>query len=174
MLGVGAKSVRTWLSVRLEKAKKRGREMHSCTHRSRFRLVSRGFGGSFAKKYTGHCIIACVLTWQRRKDSNPRDFVAPRAIEMLVRLRIPPRPDEKQKQPARMGELFLFGSGGRIRPPLRRRPGRGENVPPARFPTPLPFESSPGKQKTTAHPMGEPLFFCVSPRKSAPNHRKNA
>ncbi len=34
--------------------------MHGCTHLSRFALVSRVFPGRNAKKYTGHCIIACV------------------------------------------------------------------------------------------------------------------
>ena len=36
--------------------------MHGCTHLSRFALVSRVFPGRNAKKYTGYCIIACVLT----------------------------------------------------------------------------------------------------------------
>ena len=34
--------------------------MQDCTHLSRFALVSRGFQGRYAKKYTGYCIIACV------------------------------------------------------------------------------------------------------------------
>ena len=34
--------------------------MQDCIHLSRFALVSRGFAGRYAKKYTGHCIIACV------------------------------------------------------------------------------------------------------------------
>lgn len=37
--------------------------MQDCTHLSRFALVSRAFPGRNAKKYTGYCIIACVLTW---------------------------------------------------------------------------------------------------------------
>jgi len=34
--------------------------MQDCSHLSRFALVSRGFAGRYAKKYTGHCTIACV------------------------------------------------------------------------------------------------------------------
>ena len=34
--------------------------MQDCAHLSRFALVSRGFAGRYAKKYTGHCTIACV------------------------------------------------------------------------------------------------------------------
>ena len=45
------------------KAKMRDWQMHGCTHLSRFALVSRVFPGRYAKKYTGYCIIACVLTW---------------------------------------------------------------------------------------------------------------
>ena len=37
--------------------------MQDCTHPSRFALVSRGFPGRYAKKYTGYCIIACVPMW---------------------------------------------------------------------------------------------------------------
>ena len=43
-----------------KKAKKRDRQMHSCTHLSRFALVSRVFSDRYAKKYTGYCITACV------------------------------------------------------------------------------------------------------------------
>ena len=39
--------------------------MHGCTHLSRFALVTMGFPGRNAKKYTGYCIIACVLTCVR-------------------------------------------------------------------------------------------------------------
>ncbi len=46
--------------------------MQDCTHLSRFALVSRGFAGRYAKKYTGHCIIACVPIWLRGKDLNQR------------------------------------------------------------------------------------------------------
>jgi len=46
-----------------DKAKKRGRKMHGCTHLSRFALVSRVFPDRYAKKYTGYCIIACVPRW---------------------------------------------------------------------------------------------------------------
>ena len=46
--------------------------MQGCTHLSRFALVSRVFPGRNAKKYTGYCIIACVLMWLRGKDSNQR------------------------------------------------------------------------------------------------------
>ena len=49
--------------------------MQDCTHLSRFALVSRGFAGRYAKKYTGHCIIACVPIWQGKKASNPRPTV---------------------------------------------------------------------------------------------------
>ena len=41
--------------------KKRDRQMHGCTHLSRFSLVTGVLPGRNAKKYTGHCIIACVL-----------------------------------------------------------------------------------------------------------------
>lgn len=47
--------------------------MQDCTHLSRFALVSRAFPGRNAKKYTGYCIIACVLTWH----------VAPKKILIL-------------------------------------------------------------------------------------------
>ena len=55
-----------------KKPKMRGRQMHGCTHLSRFALVSRVFPGRNAKKYTGYCIIACVPMWLRGKDLNQR------------------------------------------------------------------------------------------------------
>ncbi len=49
-----------------------------------------------------------------------------------------------------MGEAVAFGADDGSRPPLRRRPGRGENVPPARFLTPLPFDSLRNKNNSPA------------------------
>ena len=37
--------------------------MHRCTNLPRFALVSMAFPERYAKKYTGHCIIACVPMW---------------------------------------------------------------------------------------------------------------
>ena len=48
--------------------------MQDCTHLSRFAIVSRFFPDRYAKKYTGYCIIACVPTWLRGKDSNSPSY----------------------------------------------------------------------------------------------------
>ena len=47
---------------------------------------------------------------------------------------------------------FQNGPSEGIRPPLRRRPGRGSDVPPARHSLPLPFESLKSKAKPR-HPI---------------------
>ena len=54
------------------KQKWQDRQMQACTHLSCFALVSGVFPGRYAKKYTGYCIVACVLTWWRVADSNRR------------------------------------------------------------------------------------------------------
>ena len=64
--------------------------MHGCTHLSRFALVSRVFPGRNAKKYTGHCIIACVPMWCGRRDLNPH-AIRQRNLNPSS-LPIPPRP----------------------------------------------------------------------------------
>ena len=45
--------------------------MRVCTLHPAITLGIRLFSRVIIKKYASYCIIACVLTWQREKDSNP-------------------------------------------------------------------------------------------------------
>lgn len=47
--------------------------MRVCTLHLAITLGIRRFSREIIKKYASYCIIACVLTWRRRRDSNPRD-----------------------------------------------------------------------------------------------------
>lgn len=46
--------------------------MRVCTLHLAITLGIRRFSREIIKKYASYCIIACVLTWRRRRDSNPR------------------------------------------------------------------------------------------------------
>lgn len=78
------------INKKTRKKEKRDRQMHVCTHLSRFALVSRGFPGRYAKKYASYCIIACVLTC----------LVRPKKIS--VKLALSPRFQRKNEA------FFLF------------------------------------------------------------------
>ncbi len=65
------------------------------------------------------------------------------------------------------GEAFSGGEKG-IRPPLRRRPGRGSDMPPACHSLPLPFESLFPISKRSSHPCGVTASFWRRERDSNP------
>ncbi len=44
--------------------------MRVCTLHLAITLGIRRFSREIIKKYASYCIIACVLTWRRRRDSN--------------------------------------------------------------------------------------------------------
>ena len=46
--------------------------MRVCTLHLAITLGIRRFSREIIKKYASYCIIACVLTWLRRRDLNPR------------------------------------------------------------------------------------------------------
>ena len=64
--------------------------MRVCTLHLAITLGIRLFSREITKKYASYCIIACVLTWQRRKDSNPQRLRRCAArLKFFVRFRIP-------------------------------------------------------------------------------------